>query len=267
MARSITQANPERTNRLIFIGAIGLAIMAAVLVFAALRDSGGSTKTADPAAARAVVTAAKDIKAGTRLTADMLELNYVQNDAVLAGVYSETKGLVGLTTRYPVQKGEQVSNTKIGQTVTEPGVSGLVPAAKRAVSLPLTETTGVGGLLVAGDRVDITAIIDKRTANGVEQASTLLQNVQVLSVGQTAQQLTTQVDANGTPISDSSSGARPKDTAAQPAARSITVAVDPQDVGLLALAQEQGKIYFSLRPVGEDAAVPGLDAPRTLPNP
>jgi pilus assembly protein CpaB len=266
MARTVAQAGPERSNRLIFIGAVALAVLAAVLIFVALNNSRSSKKT-DLGATSSVVTAAKDIKAGSKITGEMLELRDVPNGSVLAGVYTETKGLVGLTTKYPVQKGEQISDAKIGQTAKDKVFADLVPAGKRAVSIPITEITSVGGLIVAGDRVDITAIINKPTANGVEQASTLLQNVQVLSVGQTAQQLTAQVDANGNPINDGSAGARPKDTGAQPAARSITVAVDPQEVGVLALAQEQGKIYLSLRPVGEDAAVPGLDVPRSLPNP
>jgi len=267
MARTLRQAGPERSNRLIFIGAVALAGLAAALVFVALNNSGSDSKKADVGATREVVTASKDIKAGTKITDEMLNISDVANDSVLSGAYTETKGLVGLTTKYPVQKGEQLSAAKIGQTAKDKVFADLVPAGKRAVSIPITEITSVGGLIVAGDRVDITAIINKPTANGVEQASTLLQNVQVLSVGQTAQQLTAQVDANGNPINDGSAGARPKDTGAQPAARSITVAVDPQEVGVLALAQEQGKIYLSLRPVGEDAAVPGLDVPRSLPNP
>jgi pilus assembly protein CpaB len=269
MARTLTQSRPERANRLIFIGAILLAAAAAALVFFALRDSGGSTKKADVGPTRSIVTAAHDIKAGTVVDAEMLQLSDVPNASVIAGALADPKVLVGLTTRYPLQKGEQFTSTKIGQTSKDKVFADLVPLGKRAVSLPITETTSVGGLIVAGDRIDITAVIDKRSGNVVQQASTLLQNIEVLSVGQKSQQVTTQVDAKGTPIADSadnSAGARPKDTGAQPAARSITVAVEPKDVGLLALAQEQGKIYLSLRPAGDDASVPGLDAPLALPS-
>jgi len=267
MARPLTQAGPERANRLLFIGAVGLAALAAVLVFFALSNFGGSSndKTAASSTVK-VVVAARDIKAGTKIDAEMLQVSDVPTASALAGALGDSKTLVGLTTRYPLQKGEQVTSGKIGQTSKDKVFADLVPLGKRAVSLPLTETTGVGGLIVAGDRVDITAVIDKKNGANIEQASTLLQNIEVLSVGQKSQQVTTQVDANGTPVADNQAGARPNDTAAQPSARSITVAVDPKDVGLLALAQEQGKIYLSLRPAGDSASVPGLDAPVALPN-
>ena len=265
MARTLTQSRPERANRLIFIGAIVLAVVAAALVFLALRDSGGSTKTASVGTTSSIVTAARDIKAGTTIDVGMLQLSDVPTKSVISGALTDKNALLGLTTRYPLQKGEQFTNTKIGQTSKDKVFADLVPLGKRAVSLPITETTSVGGLIVGGDRVDITLVIDKRTGAAVQEASTLLQNIEVLSVGQKSQQVTTQVDAKGTPVADNSAGARPKDTGAQPEARSITVAVDPKDVGLLALAQEQGKIYLSLRPAGDDSPVAGLDAPRALP--
>jgi pilus assembly protein CpaB len=176
---------------------------------------------------------------------------------------------VGLTATYPLQKHDQLSATKLGQGADDgKGLTGVIPSGKRAVAIPISETTSVGGLIVAGDRVDITAVYDKQTSNGTSAASTLLQNVLVLSVGQNAAKAVARLDANGKPLpEDSQVVAPPSDTDPNAKAKTITVAVDPQDVAVLALAQDQGKIYLSLRPPGDDAAVPGVDAPKTLPNP
>ena len=272
MARTLTQAGPERANRLIFIGAIALAALAAVLVFFALSNFGdsGTNKdaTASLGATVSVVVASRDINAGIKITDDMLETAVLPSRSAVTGAITDKTALVGLTTRYPLQKNQQFSTAVLGQAGKDITVfAAVVPAGKRAIALPISETTGVGGLIVAGDHVDITAIIDKTVGTQVSQASTLLQNVLVLAVAQTSQKATTRLDANGNPVTDAPVAGRPENTNAHPDARSITVAVDPQDVALIALAQEKGKIYLSLRSPDDTAAVAGLDAPRSLPNP
>jgi len=271
MARTLTQAGPERANRLIMIGALALAALAAVLVFFALSnygDSGTKDSSSSLGATVTIVVASRDIPAGTTITNEMTELATLSSQSAVTGAITDRAALLGLTARYPLQKNQQISAAVLGQAGKDSTVFAVVvPAGKRAVALPITETTGVGGLIVAGDHVDITAIVDKNVGGQVAQASTLLQNVLVLAVAQTAQKATSRLDAKGTPVADAPIAGRPENINAHPDARSITVAVDPQEVALIALAQEKGKIYLSLRSPDDSAAVPGLDAPRSLPNP
>lgn len=268
MARTLTQPGPERANRLIFMGAVALAAVAAVLVFVALANYGGdSSSPAAGAGTVDVVVASGDIKAGTKISSDMLEISTIPQKSALPGVYANKAALVGLTTRYPLQAKEQLTSAKVGQTSEDKVFAEVIPAGKRAIAIPVSETTSVGGLIVAGDHIDITAVITGKGSQQTDSASTLLQDVLVLSVAQTAQKATARVDANGTPIADGALGDRPDNTSAKPTAKSITVAVDPQQVSLIALAQEQGKIYLSLRPPGEDTQVQGVEVPRSLPNP
>ncbi len=75
MARTLTQPGPERANRLIFLGAIGLAIIAAILVFFALSnfgDGGGSASVAGGSVD--VVVASRNINAGDTISNSDLEL-------------------------------------------------------------------------------------------------------------------------------------------------------------------------------------------------
>lgn len=268
MARTLTQPGPERANRLIFTGAVALAAVAAILIFVALSNFGGGGKSKTTAGGSvSVVVASRDIKAGTKISDDMLKVASVSKDSELPGAFADKAALVGLTTRYPVQSQEQLTSAKVGQTADDKVFAAVIPAGKRAVAIPVSETTSVGGLIVAGDHIDITAVINGKGGSQNDSASTLLQDVLVLSVAQTAQTVTTRVDPNGTPIAEGAIANRPDNTSAKPTARSITVAVDPKDVALIALAQEQGKIYLSLRPPGDDAQVQGVDAPRSLPNP
>ena len=269
MARTLTQSGPERANRLIFIGAIALAALAAVLVFVALSNFGGDggSETAGLGGTVDVVVASRDLKAGTTISAEMLEIASLPSRSAISGALTEQKAAVGLTVRIPIQKNEQISTAKLGQGDEDKVFAGVIPAGMRAIAIPVSETTSVGGLIVAGDRVDITAVIDQSSGDKNSRASTLLQNVLVLSVAQTSQKATARLDADGNPITEGPISDRPDNTSAKPTAKSITVAVNPQDVPLIALAEEQGKIYLSLRPVDDNAAVAGLDAPRTLPNP
>ncbi len=267
MARTITHGGPERSNRLILYGAFGLAALAAVLIFVALSNFGSSGSSDSLGAIVNVVVSSQDIKAGTKITSDMLDIATISSRSQLQGAISDRAAVTGLTTRYPFQKGEQFTTAKLGQTEKDQGFVGVIPAGKRAISIPVTEITSVGGLILAGNHIDITAVLTKGTGtSAVSEASTLLQDVEVLSVAQTAQKSTARLDANGNPITDGSISTAPDNTTAKPSAKSITVAVTPEQVATIALAEEQGKIYLSLRPPGDSGEVAGLDAPRTLPN-
>jgi pilus assembly protein CpaB len=267
MARTLT-AGPERTNRLLLIGAVALAALAAVLVFLSLSNFGGGSKdkAAFSGSTADVVVATRDIKAGTKITSDMLDLATLPVASLVEGAMTEKAGLVGLTARYPVLKNEQFSPAKLGQTEADKVFANVIPPGKRAVAIPVTENTNVAGLIVAGDRVDITAVT--RGSNNGATASTVLQNVLVLAVGQTAAKATTRLDANGTPIPGDNAGdlaSRPDNTDPNAKARTLTVAVDPNQVPVIALAQEQGTVYLSLRPPGDESTQPSAANPQTLP--
>jgi pilus assembly protein CpaB len=112
----------------------------------------------------------------------------------------------------------------------------------------------VGGLIQPGDYIDITAVYNK--SNG-DNATGLLQNVLVLAVGQNAAKPTAQLDSNGNPLPSDSAAVAPSDnTDPNNKAKTLTVAVNPQDVGTLALATTQGTVYLSLRPPGDTTIVP-----------
>jgi pilus assembly protein CpaB len=264
MARPLTQAGPERANRLLLIGAVALAAIAALLVFFSLSNFGSSSNNSTTFSGGTVnvVVASREIKAGTKITTDMLDVATLPQAGVIDGAVVDKTTLTGLTARYPMGKNEQFSAAKLGQTEADKVFANVIPPGKRAVAIPVTENTNVGGLIVAGDRVDVTAVTRGTGAAGT--ASTVLQNVLVLSVGQTAAKATTRLDASGTPIASGNTGdlsTRPDNTDPNAKARTITVAVDPGQVPLVALAQEQGTIYLSLRAPGDEATQPAAVAP------
>jgi pilus assembly protein CpaB len=260
MARTLAGAGPERTNRLILIGAIALAVVAAVLVFASLSSYGASDSSGSIGGTKVVVVAAQDIKAGTKITSDMLTTAVLPDKSLVDGAVVDKQAAVGLTNLYPIYKNEQVSAPKLGQGNDACGFRCAIPNGLVAASVPISETTSVGGLIQPGDYVDITAVYGK--SNG-DNATTLLQNVLVLAVGQNAAKPTAQLDSNGNPLpADSAAVVAPDNQDPNNKAKTLTVAVNPQDVGTLALAADQGTIYLSLRPPGDATIVP---APQNAP--
>ena len=209
------------------------------------------------------MVADKDIGARTELTGGMLSVKQVPTDEALTGAYTDTEQVAGQVTRQDIQKGEQITASKIGpqtKAEREEGLSFIIPQGMRAFSVQVDETSAVGGLLLPGDLVDIIAIFDEGDFD-VNKAVTLLQNIEVLAVAQAAQESipapASEVTATPTPSGEAATtlGTRPEDVKPNPDARTVTLAVTPEQAQLLALTQAKGDLALSLRPFGDAAQV------------
>jgi pilus assembly protein CpaB len=275
MTTTTTKPKPVRSSRaLLFLGLI-FAAVAAVLVFVAVNQGDGDGEgavTPGATTSREVVVAGKDIAARTEVTESMLTTKTVAEDEALRGAFSDYEPVVGQVTRQEILKGEQVTRTKVGpqtETEIEEGLSFVIPQGMRGFSIKVDEPSAVGGLLLPGDRVDIIAIFDKSDFDN-DKAVTLLQNLEVLAVAQTAQEsipapASEQAAEEATPESDgvaeeaaageASLGTRPEDVVTNPGARTVTLAVTPEQAQLLALTQAKGDLALALRPYGDAADV------------
>lgn len=279
MAQAIAQRPPPRTSsRLYLVLATGFAIIAGLLAFAALRDSGASSSTATATGAATLlrVVAVDDIPARTRLTAEMVAVQSISVEAALVNAFASSESVVEQVTRFPVAANEQIGPQKVGATfedgvAADSGLSFVIPAGHRAVAISVTESSAVAGLIVAGDRVDVIALLDLDLA-GLEKAVTVLQNVEVLSVAQVPQQAvpppataeeelaadatSSEAAAAGT----DSLGVRPLAPEPQPSARTVTLAVSPEDAQLLALVDKHATLYLTLRAFDDDETVTVSDS-------
>jgi Flp pilus assembly protein CpaB len=163
-----------------------------------------------------------------------------------------------------VLKGEQLSSAKIGLPVPEDALSGVVPAGMRGIALEVREVTAVGGLLLPGDRVDVILTYKIVRAPGLAEdeyilrTQTLLQDIEVLSVAQEAQEPTSQRASGEDTQEDTAvtSGQLPEDVEEQPTATTVTLALTPEQTLILANAQspefgEGANIFTSLRAFGD----------------
>ncbi|MEE9278125.1 MAG: SAF domain-containing protein, partial [Dehalococcoidia bacterium] len=94
--------------------AVGLAILAGVIIFTALRSqqSGGRT-SAGAGGSLGVVTATQDIPAGVQITPGMVERSPLAEDSVLPFALGQPELAVGQYARIPILAGEQVVGTKL----------------------------------------------------------------------------------------------------------------------------------------------------------
>ncbi|MFH1484959.1 MAG: Flp pilus assembly protein CpaB, partial [Chloroflexota bacterium] len=204
-----------------------------------------------------VVVAAADIPSRTKLTSAMVKLEDMPLTAKHANAVTSMKEIEGQVTRLPITAGEQILFKKVSVERTESGLAFVIPPSKRAISIKVNETTGSGGLILPGDHVDIIAVFDAKMV-GKDMAVMVLQDIEVLAVAQ-AMEAVEEAGAAG----DSRGGLGSADGSqnakaatgklqAQPQAKSITVAVDPEQAQRLVLAEERGKLRIALRPYKEN---------------
>jgi len=149
-----------------------------------------------------------------------IDKNYIQSGARTA------ESFAGWVARDPFAAGEPISDTKI----VSPGSRGFLAAVlrpgMRAISVPVSVTSGISGFVFPGDQVDI--LITHRTGHGEgqhEAAETVLQDVRVIGIDQ-------KLDSkNGEAL----------------VAHTATFEVTPKQSEMIAVATEIGKLSLTLR--------------------
>ncbi len=282
MSRNAAAMNPGHGSRRFILLALVLGLMGAGLVYVATsRNSTSDSTSSGVAADSAVLVAKDDIAARTTITADMVEVRLVGEDARSVLAYTNAGQVVGLVTRFPIAANEQVLSSKVvdlsgGGLITDRTLSYIIPEGKRAFAINATEIQNVGGLLLPGDYVDVVVLYDVEFTNldgtlATEDAflaHTLLQNVEVLSVSQVVADI-----VPGAEPTETGQHVRNREARPDPEASTVTLAVTPEDAQLMYLAEANGEIRLSMRSFG-DAEERPIDfttelelIPENLPNP
>ena len=113
MAQSIASGSLSRVNNKFLLLALILAALSAVLVYTAISRSSGSGGGGSAAANVPVVVAKAAITSGTTITAQMLEVRLVSQDAVAADAFTSVESRVGEKVKCHIAVHEQVLLSKI----------------------------------------------------------------------------------------------------------------------------------------------------------
>jgi pilus assembly protein CpaB len=257
------------------VSAIGLAV---VLQRALGGQPAAPTAQAAPAATPAkpmtqVLVAKRDLPIGTRLVAadvawqawpsDAINGAFITNgaaapkpdgkvEAAKASLASTADQMIGgdpakvvegAIVRDPILTGEPITNRKIVRGGEGGYLSVVLTPGKRAMSVPVTSDTAVGGFILPGDRVDVVSTHDAPAMGDggkVVVAETVLQNIRVLALDQS--------------------------TAAEKDAKSIvaataTLEVGPAEAEALARAKAGGPVTLALRAYTDLGGPSGMTRP------
>ena len=159
---------------------LGIAFVAAIIATGVVYGLfGGKLRGKAPeVAGQSIVVAARNLERGAVIKPEDLQLSQVKGG--LKGSYSKKEEVVGATLLEPVQKDEPLLERRVASSDPKAGGAGDgIAPGMRAVSVRVTESSGLMGLLRAGSRVDLQAVTDR---SGPTELRTILQNVEVLRV-------------------------------------------------------------------------------------
>lgn len=271
-------ASATSSNRRFIMLALVLGALGAVLLYTAVSRNNNPGPAATSGANVPVVVAKVEIPARTRITAAMVEVRQVPADIQSFVAYTNVNEVIGQITRFPIAANEHILANKIvaleGQGASR-SLSYVIPPGHRAFSIRVSEVASAGGLVLPGDYVDIIIIYDIEFARGSDRekvesyfVQTLFQNIEVLAVSQAIVDL---VQTGESP----EDGHRARNTEARPNpdANTVTLALTPEQVQRIYLAESNGRIRLAVRPYG-DREVRPIDYmvelelfPRDIPNP
>ena len=188
-----------------------------------------------PIAAETVIIAKSDISPKTIITDEMIKEASVPKEYIQPNAIQDKKKVVGSIARETIVSGEQITSKRLFVAGKTAGFTSIIPRDKRAMTVSVTEETGVAGFTKPGDYVDIIVTLEGKEL-GEPISQTILQNLLVLAYNRDVEEI------------ESSSEAKKGQAAPSAKANTVTLAVSPMEAVKLALGDEKGKIRLVLRP-------------------
>ncbi|MEO5924398.1 MAG: Flp pilus assembly protein CpaB [Bryobacteraceae bacterium] len=180
------------------------------------------TKLKSNDSGKTLVVAAKSLEAGTIIAeGDVKSISWPAEE-LPKGSYERPEQVNGKTLFGSLSEAEPVLVTRLASE-DGGGQSAGIPAGMRAISVHVSDSSGVVGLLHAGHKVDVQVVIPK-TSEGSAQLRTAIEDLQVLAVNSKAE-LTSQ--GFNLPV--------------------VTLLAKPAEADILALADSGARIRLTLR--------------------
>lgn len=156
----------------------GLIASAAVLRY--IRQQEATVINAPNTVSLAV--AAEKIPAGSSIMPDQLRFAQIVGEQPPEGAFTDFESLVGQYVRTTVYPGEVILKERLADARSAGGLSTMIPAGMRAITLRVDDAIGVAGFVRPGHRVDVLSTVDINEGESVTK--TILQNLEVIAVGQ-----------------------------------------------------------------------------------
>lgn len=187
----------------------------------------------------------------------MVEVREVPASMVSDDAVREVSDIINKPAKVEILKDDIISTRKVLMDITMAGFTGDIPPECRAISIAITDVTGVAGFAKPGDYVDVMLI-----AKGEEKMTgrIVLQDVLLLAINKNTEQKQkatgdgssgdtkkTGDSADSKNQSDKKNADASKDEAISDLA-TATLAVLPEDALKLITEAQEGTLYLALRP-------------------
>ncbi len=210
--------------------ATGLALALAGALWLRAAAAAARAQAAHPALVSVLVPRAT-LAAGSVLVPAEFAARSLPASDVPAGSVSTPRQVAGAVARQTLWAGEAVLAGMLYPNLAAAQMDEQLPNGMRAVDLPVGASSGVGGLLATGDRVDVVVVT---TSGATPQATTILSDVSVLGlVGGSA---------GSTNVAGVSAGG---------SYTSVVLELTPANAAALALAESEGSITLTMRNPGD----------------
>jgi Flp pilus assembly protein CpaB len=256
MARPITTTAVGRVNRRFLFLALVLAVLSAVLVYAAVTRSGGGSSSAVDTP---VLVATQDIAAGTEITGGMVEVTSFPDTQVPAGAIEEASVAVGLIAKENIAAREAVltsSLVDVSQPIDENVLSYIIEAQQRGMAITAAQVVTGGGLVLPGDHVDVYWIPNDPRED--TPAALLAENIEVLAVQQTVLDIGPTApgvteDPEGAPPAEGDDRNRSNVEAPVPEAVTVTLMLSPRQALNVFCGNKAGELRLAVRAWGDES--------------
>lgn len=175
-----------------------------------------------------VVVARTQVPVRTKVKEEMLDEAIVPTDMINKDAITEIDEVLGKVTNQVIFEGEQILNAKFEDAENLRELAFIIDQGQRAVSIGISDITGLGGNIKPGDHVDVIGVFQAEVT-GIDSSFTILSDIMVKAVGSS---LGPEDQGEGTEKSN---------------ARTVTLEVTPQQAEKLVLADEKGSLRLSLR--------------------
>ena len=231
----------------LLVGALVIAVVTAVMAKNMFAGSGADQANAAPAVpvGPKVLVARKALPVGTIIDQEALTFQPWPSELMQEAYYTEggpdadMSKLLGTVVRNPITAGQPITRGAL----VGPNDRGFLAAAlgpgMRAVTVPVSATSGVAGFVFPGDRIDL--VLTQDVAGGgdgppLKVSETIVRNLRVLAVDQRIDALNAEGKQEAKPYAN------------------VTFEATPRIAEKVAVAQSIGMLSLSLRSIADNAA-------------
>lgn len=235
----------DRKKLFLLLGALVVAIGTALAARSMFAGAATPQAQAIPVIAEPegpkVLVSKRALPVGTIITADAVGFQLwpqeMVQDAYFVEGTADVETLLGTVVRHPITAGEPITQGSL----VSPGDRGFLAAAlgpgMRAITVPVSAKTSVGGFIFPGDRVDLmlTQTVPADDGGSLKATETIMRNLRVLATDRSTESTTRQ---NGSTVVRG--------------IRNVTLEVTPTIAEKITVAQAMGSLSLSLRSIADN---------------